>query len=280
MLLKTIEQKPWKIAKLGLFLGALNAIGYMLSGGDEDDERKYLPEEKAGRIWGVVPKLIRMPWNKDLINRDGSKDGEAPVFLDVRRFIPVGDVLDLGQGHSAIPIPPAMQPGGPLAVLAEILFNKSQFTGKEIRKGTDTGGEVFGKIADHLTKAFLPNLPLPNPIGYGIEAATGIQNAGQTYAWTGISNAGKGRTDSFGHEQSLPMALSSAVGIKAGFYDPETLKRNEKVKLDMAVREIKADLSKAKKEVNRGGLSDAAYDEKRIEAIRKINEANKKFTDR
>lgn len=57
-------------------LGALDALGYALSGGDEDKERKTLPPEKSGKTLGFLgPKLVRMPWN----------DGHgAPVFMDVR----------------------------------------------------------------------------------------------------------------------------------------------------------------------------------------------------
>jgi hypothetical protein len=95
MMLETYARKPWKLMKLWIVLGGLNALGYMLSGGDEDKERKLLPKEKQGRVLGFLPpKLIRMPWN----DQHGS-----PVFLDVRRFIPVGDVFDLGQTHAALP---------------------------------------------------------------------------------------------------------------------------------------------------------------------------------
>ena len=90
-----------------------------------------------------------MPWNDE----HGS-----PVFLDVRRWIPVGDIVDMGQGHSAVPIPPALMPAGPLVVLAEIVFNKSLFTNKEIaNRDIDSLGEQTKKAADHLIKACAPD---------------------------------------------------------------------------------------------------------------------------
>jgi hypothetical protein len=95
MLAETAARKPWKLLKLAIVLGAANMLGYALSGGDEDDERKLLPEEKAGRILGFLgPKLVRMPWNDA---------HDSPVFLDIRRFIPLGDIVDFGQTHSACP---------------------------------------------------------------------------------------------------------------------------------------------------------------------------------
>ena len=57
MLLEVAAKKPHKLLKLALLAGGLNALGYVLRGGDEDDERASLPEEKAGKIWGMVPKL-------------------------------------------------------------------------------------------------------------------------------------------------------------------------------------------------------------------------------
>ena len=74
MLLDIVANKPHKLLKIALILGGLNALGYLFSGGDEDEERKLLPEEKAGRILGILgPKLVRMPWD----DSHGS-----PVFLD------------------------------------------------------------------------------------------------------------------------------------------------------------------------------------------------------
>lgn len=262
MLLETAATKPWKLMKLGLLAGALNAVGYLFSGGDEDDERKLLPEEKAGKIFGyhgdllgmldkkinvgLGPKLVRMPWN------DSNSD---PVFLDIRRFIPVGDVFDLAAGHSAIPLPPSMVPGGPLAVLAEIVLNRSQFTGKPVSLETDTGAEQAGKVFDHFSKAFLPNLPLPNPVGYLAESVTGVKNVGQTYSWTGISNAGKGKTDSFGREQSVAQAMTSSFGVKLGSYPKNVLRQNAEMDLKFKEMEIKKNISSLQRELQKKGIS-------------------------
>lgn len=241
MLLETAARRPHKLIKLGLIAGALNALGYMLSGGDEDDERKLLPEEKAGSIFGMVPKLIRMPWN--------DANGQ-PVFLDVRRFVPVGDIFDTGQTHSAFPMLPALVPGGPLAVLAEIFpFNKVNFTGKPITLETDTGIEKAEKVADHLYKAFAPNIAvLPG-----------------TYAWTGIANAAKGRTDSFGQEQSTPMAVSSAFGVKLGSYPKDVLIQNTRLEKDAKIREIDRNIGQINREYQKKGI-DGEEQQKLIDA--------------
>lgn len=255
MFLETMARKPWKMLKLWGVLAGLNAIGYAMSGGDEDKERKLLPDEKRGGIWGTVPKLIRMPWN----DRDGN-----PVFLDIRRFVPVGDVFDLGQTHAVLPWSPVTVPGGPLAVVAELLFNKSQFTGREITKETDTALEAAGKILDHLYKAVAPNLPmLPG-----------------TYSFKSIYDSARGRTDVFGREQSTPAAVASAFGVKLGSYPADVAKRNIKLERDMQVREIGANINALKRERMRKGISREEFERKREEQAEKRRQIDDEARDR
>lgn len=263
MLVKTATDKPWKILKLGMVMGALNALGYMLSGGDEDKERRWLPDEKSGKVWGIVPKLIRMPWDHYAKNKNGT-EVKMPVFLDIRRFIPVGDVFDLGQTHAALPIMPVAIPGGPLAVMAEVLANKSQFTGREIVKETDTPDETATKIADHLYKAFAPNLRgLPG-----------------TYATDKVWNAGTGRTDVFGREQNVPMALGSAFGIKLDAYPTDVLKRNSVLDTKAKLGEIERGLWNSAREHSRNGMDDAAWKEEVKRANAKIMKLGENFRER
>lgn len=244
MLLETAAKKPWKLMKLGLLAGALNALGYLFSGGDEDDERKLLPEEKAGRLWGITPKLIRMPWN--------DANGH-PVFLDVRRWIPVGDIFDTGQGHAALPILPSMQPGGPLMILAELALNKQGFTGKPITLETDTPVEKAQKMADYLYKAFAPNIAvLPG-----------------TYAWTAIGNAGSGKTDAFGREQSLTQAIVSSVGIKVGSYPKDVLQLNAQRKAQAEMMEIDRNITGLEREAMKRGITPEEFRAKATDQMAK-----------
>lgn len=234
MMLDVMAKKPHKIMKLAMLAGALNALGYLLSGGDEDDERRLLPEEKAGRIWGMVPKLIRMPWN----DAHG-----APVFLDIRRFVPVGDIFDTGQTHSAVPLLPFAIPGGPLALVSELVANKSQFTGRAITLDTDTPTEKAQKVGDHLYKAFAPNIVvLPG-----------------THAWSGVSDAATGRTDSFGREQSTAQAVSSAFGIKLGSYPADVLQLNAQRETQAKMMEIDRNIQQLKREYQRSGITDEEF---------------------
>lgn len=243
MLYQIMRDKPWKLAKLGLVAGALNALGYSLSGGDEDDERRYLPKEKAGKVWGLVPKLVRMPWN----DPRGS-----PVFLDVRRWVPAGDVFDTGGSHSAVPLAGYLQMGGPLALFAELMLNRSGFTGKPITSEIDTGGEAAAKVADHIFKWAMPNLPIPNPPAYLMGADRG---AFQTYAWTGIADAATGRLDAFGQEKSTVDAIASAAGVKLGAYPVDEQRRNRAIELRQNLDEIRRRQRAIAREQQRNGIS-------------------------
>ncbi len=259
LLAEVMAKKPWKMFKLAALAGALDALGYALSGGDEDRERKLLPEEKSGQIWGysgrlpftqmevdlgVTPKLIRMPWNDQF---------GSPVFLDIRRFVPLGDIVDVGQVHSAIPLLPTMMPGGPLALVAELVANRSFFTGKEIVKETDTDFERTKKLAQYVYQWAIPNIPL-------------VPGA---YSFLSIKGAAAGEADIFGRERSVAQAAASAVGVRLASY-PEDLGRQQILRqLGGEKREIGENVSALRRQFQRGALDRDEFESKIREQLEK-----------
>jgi len=142
---QTMAERPWKVAKYIAIAQALNAMAYAVapSDDDEEDERNSMREDQQGSTWLMTPRMMRMPWLQD----------EMPVFLDVRRWIPAGDVFDL-QGD----IPSWLQVGGPLMIGMELYLNKTAFTGEEIFNPlTDTFSERMGARADYLWKSYMPS---------------------------------------------------------------------------------------------------------------------------
>lgn len=245
MLLRTFADKPWKLAKYAMVAGGLNALAYAITGDDEDKERALLPDEKAGKLWGIFPKLVRMPWDDE----NGS-----PVFLDIRRWVPAGDVIDTGSNHAAVPVPAPLMPGGPLVILAEVMLNKQGFTGKEITKETDTLAERWGKFGDYMWKSAMPNFPgLPG-----------------SYSTTALMNAGGGKTDVFGREQSLGQAALSSVGVKLASYPSDVLTRNAGIEARSKIFEIRRELRASARELARNGISQAEYEERVRVATEKI----------
>lgn len=222
MLARIAADKPYKVMKYHMLSAMLTGMSYGMRAGaaylafgmvfgdaddEEEKERAYMPEEKSGKVWGfLTPKLIRMPWN----DKHGS-----PVFLDIRRWVPGGDIVDTGQTQSILPIPPALSIGGPIGLMAEFATNKSAFTGKEIvDRKNDDWDELAAGYADWLWKGVAPNFPLL-PGTYSFEALEKTMN--------GAVAAGP-----FGEEKaSLTQAAVSAVGVRVASYPPETLMFNE-----------------------------------------------------
>jgi hypothetical protein len=190
-----------------------------------------------------------MPWN-DIHSQ--------PVFLDIRRFVPVGDVFDLGQTHSALPMLPFAVPGGPLALLGELVANKSQFTGRAITLETDTPAEKAEKVFDHVYKAFAPNVVvLPG-----------------TYAFTGAMNASTGKTDAFGRELSPTQAMLSSIGIKVGSYPKDVLEDNAIRKANAEISEIERVISGLERDADRKGISEKEFEDEYDKQMLKIEKIN------
>ena len=137
---------------------------------------------------------------------------------------------------------------------AEVLLNKSAFTGKAIAKDTDSATEHAEKVVDYLFKAFAPNiLGLPG-----------------TYATDAVTNASNGVTDTFGRELSLPQAILSSVGIKLGSYPKDVLQRNLSVKAMSEIGEIKSTMFNIARQYQMNKMTEQQYMKALEEQTRKI----------
>jgi predicted RNA methylase len=252
MMIDTFTNKPWKLVKYVGLAAILNSVAYAMLGltdDDEERERRLLHEEKAGKIWGLFPKMIRMPWN-----REGN-----PVFLDVRRWFPSGDIFDVGYTNAVIPWSPAALPGGPVALLAEIFTNRAQFTGTDITLETDTGWEKAGKLGMHLYRFAAPNLfMIPGTWSFeGLRGAMGFGAAGP-------------QTDVFGREFSVPQAFASALGIKLGTYPEDVLRYNLVRRTQVQVNEIMGNIYRATSDRARSKMTDEELREYVVEQMKKV----------
>jgi proteasome lid subunit RPN8/RPN11 len=271
MAVQTVKTKPWKVAKLMVFWSLVNALGASFGGDDDEEEkrhRKLMADEKSGRVWGLVPKMIRMPWN--------SERG-APIYLDIRRWVPVGDLVDMDMGAGMLP--PWATPGGPAMILAELaMMNKSMFTKRDLLQDTDTASEKAIKSVDHLFKGFMPNVPVPNPLGWALPTQAGQL---QTYSWAGIEKAYTRKENEFGEVRSVPQAVANAVGIKVGSYPEEGLKAAAIFDAKKQINEITKNMQRADREYGsllRPGLEDVKRrDRTMIEQMAKRKEVERKL---
>jgi hypothetical protein len=244
---KSILQRPWKMAKYFTIAYGMNAIGYAISGGDEDKERRSLRDEASGYLWIGSPRMIRMPWNNE---RDD------PYFWDVRRLIPVGDVFDMNQYHAALPIIPAsVMPSGPIAMGFEFVLNKTGFFGEEI---VDPMADdwVLGteKTLDWAWKSYGPSAPW---IPY-------------SYYWDKIGIATRGGRDRLGRDYELLPALASSFGIKIAAQDVDYGVALKAMAIERTVEAVRHKLNFLEKDYWQRKLSKSSYEATRKRYIKRL----------
>jgi hypothetical protein len=233
---RMIATRPWKLAKYMLLAYLANAMAYMLMPGDEDEERRSLDSSQQGRTWIGTPRMMRMPWR----DRYGN-----PMFLDIRRWIPAGDVFDIGQGSSAFPIPAPINLGGPLMLGAELLLNKSGFTGDAITNDlTDTWMQKGGKVADYVYKAWMPS-------------AAWVPGS---WYWQKIADAGGGVTDAKGRALELEYVIPSAFGVKLKPQDVETGFYYQRRDVEAQIRAFQDQAREERKNLERKRISKDTFD--------------------
>jgi len=243
---KSIAHQPWKLAKYFTIAYLANAMAYLLAPGDEDEERRTMRDDQQGMTWIGTPRMLRMPWKDEHDN---------PVFMDIRRWIPIGDVFDMNQGQSAIPVPAPIQFGGPLMLGFEFALNKQAFTGEEIvSRDTDTTGEAAAKTADWLYKSWMPS---------------GAYVPG-SYYWEKVWRASDGARDILGRPYSVPQALLSSLGIKVQPHDVRLGYAFRSRDLAAQARTIDSDMFRAQSDLDRGIIDRGEYLKIRARAKRKM----------
>lgn len=237
---QAIMRKPWKLAKYIVIAEAANALAYAVSGGDEEYERGSLRKEVQGDIsFGVfpggVPRMIRLPANDDY---------DRPQFLDIRRWIPAGDVFDL-HNASPLPIPTWMQFAGPLSIASELASNRSAFTGQDIVDPlADSLGEKGAGYVNHIFQSMAPSAPwIPG-----------------SWYWNRIAEAGK-REDPVGRTNSRGQAVMQSFGIKVSSQDPELGYVYKVREFESTARALKGQLNKARRDFTRNIINEKGWQE-------------------
>ena len=243
-----IAHRPWKVAKYFALAYIANALAYAGDDGDdgEDRERAALRDEEQGWTWIGVPRMVRMPF------RD---EHGLPVFLDVRRWIPAGDIFDTSQGSSAIPIPAPLQFGGPMVLAAEFLLNRQAFTGGDITNDlTDDNADKAENVADWAWKSWAPN-------------AFWVPNS---WYWQKVRNAVVGATDAQGRQYSVGQAFLSSIGVKVRPLDVEDGLSWHSYEFKQVQKALRAERRAAGRKRDRGLISQAEYDRQQAKIMEKF----------
>jgi len=218
----------------------------------EEQERKALPEWMKGASLSLgTEKTIRLGMD-DLTN--------MPVFLDVSRMFPGGDLFDAHNNAGGIPLLAPITPNSPiLTVASAMLFNKDTFRGQDIVSKTDTSAEAAQKRLAWMWKQMTPAIAVGNT--HFERAMNVIANVtGQPVnvglaEYTGVGKDGVPITPGY--------AALQTVGIKARPIDLDTSEKIQKSQTKGLIRELDIQIKKLQRLENKGAISsDTAEAEK------------------
>jgi hypothetical protein len=277
VLLHTALTHPLRIAVPAALLWGINAACYAIAAGDDDDswdeslkkyltdpeyrekvrkqeqlEREHLPSWMKGTTALLTPKTLRL--GMDEVTK-------LPLFIDISRIIPGGDLFDVSPNAGGIPLPQPITPNHPLFTTAvAMLGNKDLFSGKELVDKNDTKGEAAAKRADWLWKQLTPAIAAGN---YHWERWMNAlaQATGKELTW--LPDALGGDSTGIGRD-GLPAqpgyTAAQTFGIKVR---PIDIDRSEEMELsarDKMIRDIDAEMNTLRRLNRNGVVSDRAYD--------------------
>lgn len=276
----TAAAYPWRFAAPAAATYALNAAMYAMAaslGGEEDEpwwevigryvtdpefreraremekqERKNLPEWQKGSSSLGTPKAIRLG-EDDLTN--------MPVFLDVSRVFPGGDLGDFVNNAGGVPLPAWLTPNNPvLTSLTAYLQNKDSFSGKEVVSSKlDTGSEKAAKWGEYAWRQFSPAIA---PFNYHFDRTmNAVANATDTTIDLGIKEYTG--TDRQGQPVQPGYAAMQTFGIKVRPTDLETAADIEESQRKFMIRELDKQIKQIQRLEGKGFYSPEKADKLR-----------------
>jgi hypothetical protein len=264
---RMVATRPWKFAKYASIAYAMGALAYMIAPGDEDDERKSLRDEEQGHTWMGTPQMMRMPFRDPYGN---------PVFFDSRRWIPAGDVFDMGRGQAAVPVPAPLLFGGPIMLGAELALDKSAFTGEPIVPPYATPMERTKAVADHVYKSWMPSAPwVPGSwywekVGKSVNSRLGLDWA-ENIGW------GTEPRDALGRPLLPQFEIPSAFGVKLKPQDVEFGLQMHRRDIRKETDDLRARERQLGKDLERQMISQETYDAKIKELEERMERLGKRM---
>jgi len=252
ILAETAIVRPWKFAKYAVAGYMLNNAGELLGEGAPQAERAAMTQEKKGRIFGlpILPhRNIKLP------NAALPGQPEGSFYIDVTRYVPGGDILDLGSG-TALPLMPApLQPS--FGVAGDVLF---PMVGYDLFRKDKIKGQGISDFDDLLirTKAaasrLIPNFPF-------------VPGA---YSTQRIEKVRAEKPSPLKRDDTELIAFLNAVGIKINRTDLTKLKAVKSFEFRKKVNGIREQIRQKAAEYRAGKLTQLEYS-------KEVDKLNKKY---
>jgi len=262
MVIHTAMTRPDRLLVPIALLSGANWLGYLISGGDEDKERKGLPDYMQGRSAIGTQKAIRMPFDVE----------GKPAFMDVTRRVPLGDLFDTNNQANGLPVPAPLMPSHPLlSMTAAIAWNVDTFSGKDLVKKSDTAWEAAKTRAGYVYKQLTPNAPFV-PGSYNFNKL--MDSAAYSFdteigPYTGRTKAG----DPIPLSTTLPDVFT---GTKIRAVDPERGIEYKRADIAKEVREIQSNIRSANRNQSMTSDSRERYNQEqrdKLDELKKQREA-------
>ena len=261
-------EQPWRLAAPAAALYAANAAMYAIAAGADDEDwmeliKRYITDpdfrEKA-KAMEADERVNLPPWMKGstaigtpkAIRLGTDEVTGLPVFLDLSRVFPGGDLFDAHNNAGGVPLLAPITPSHPiLNTAAAMLFNKDTFRGTDIVKKSDTDEEAAAKRAKWTYQQIAPAIAIGN--GHFDRAMNVIANVtGEPLNLYFTEYTGVGK-------DGLPVqpgySAMQTVGIKARPIDLETSAAIQKAQENKLVREIEAEIRSAQRLERKGALT-------------------------
>ena len=283
VLARTALEHPARYAAPAAALYTVNALMYAMAaslGGGEDEDwwtviRRYATDPEFRNKAREIEKQEREnlpPWMKGASAtlatpkaiRLGMDDvTNLPVFLDVSRVFPGGDLLDANANAGGVPLLQPITPSNPvLNTVGAMIWNKDPFFGKDIVDKNDTSAEAAAKRGKWLWQQFAPAVAIGN---YHWDRALNVMANVTGQEILGYTGTGK---------DGLPVqpgfAAMQTLGVKARPIDldlSEQINKSQQLKL---IRDMEAEMRQLDRLERKGAIGEEAAEKQRERQREKI----------
>ena len=265
---------PMRFLAPAAALHLVNALMYAIAADEDDDDwmrsiKRYVTDEefrKQAREKQAMERANMPPWLKGSSYVLGTPKAvrlgmdeltQLPVFLDVSRIFPGGDLLDVNSNTGGVPWLQPLTPSNPLFTAGMAFFgNRDMWFGKDIVSKADTDAEAAQKMGAWAWRQFAPAIAVNN-YHWDRVMNTIAASTGKSIDWWPADYTGIGRDGLPSQPKYLGM---NTFGIKARPYDLDRSEEIMKSRKESLIRELQTEIRRTQRLMNlgeRGAMSEA-----------------------